>query len=227
MKTNLLLTIILSSCFYFQMEAQSKNQLSIETGLFHSFLDGGPLMNVDPHKINSNIFLESYSIQYQRKINQSQQVAVKLTSYKNTLLWIDDSELTLFCSNHSFLALSGVFSRAIPISTHLDFTYGGGVDMRFNREQMDSILNVSPYLIYNGYDFQQLQLGTRGQIGISYSPLKWLTLYSQFNASAYLVSKEIGFFADLPNLADFTYQKHQKDPSRFDLSLRFGIGINF
>ena len=227
MRTTLIFALILHCSMQCLLFAQSKNQLSIQTGLFHRFLDGGPLMNIGQYRTASNIFLESYGLQYQRKLNKTQLLAVNLSAYSNWCYWINDAESELIRSNRSYLALSGTFSNSKVLSKKIDMLYGGGIDFRVISYVVDSFMLTSPFVNIYSYDGQQFQLGAHGQVGLSYTPNKWLSLYTQFIATAYLFSNNFGTNWYTQAFDDFTYKKDFKFPSRFDLSLRFGVGINF
>jgi hypothetical protein len=227
MRTTLIFAFILQCSIQCPLYAQSKNQLSIQTGLFHSFLDGGPLMNVGKYRTASNIFLESYGLQYQRKLNQSQFLAVNLSGYSNYYRWLDADYSKVLRSDQSYVALNGTFSNSIALSKKIDFLYGGGIDFRLIYSHLDTIsLNSSPTMKFY-FEGRQLQIGAHGRVGLSYSPLTWLTVYTQFNMEAYLFSNIRSLNYETQFLNDFTNGKRINTPSRFDLSLRFGVGFNF
>lgn len=227
MRTTLIFALILQYSIQCPLYAQSKNQLSIQTGLFHSFLDGGPLMNIGKYRTASNILLESYGLQYQRKLNQTQFFAVNLSGYANYCFWEAEDVSEVVRSSRSYATLSGTLSNSKSLSKNIDLLYGGGIDFRLIYSYMDTIsINYSPLLKFY-YDLSQFQLGAHGQISLSYTPLNWLTLYTQFNAEGYLFSRNGGRSDFSQFLNDFTSDKRINSPSRLNLSLRFGIGINF
>lgn len=231
MRTTLIFALFLQLSMQCQLFAQSKNQLSIQTGLFHSFLDGGPLMNIGQFKTPfNNIFLESYGIQYRRKLNQSQFLAFNLSGYSNYCVWLNENDSKLMLSTRTFATLGGTFSNSKSLSEKMDLTYGGGVNFRMMTYSLDGYSVVPPITIIeveNYYDGSQFQMGTHGQISLNFTPLTWLTLYTQFNAEGYLFSNYPGISMTSQFMNDFKYDKRLNFPSRVDLSLRFGVGINF
>jgi hypothetical protein len=228
MRTTLIFALILQCSIQCPLYAQSKNQLSIQTGLFHRFLDGGPIMNIGKYQtLYSNIFLESYGLQYQRKLNQTQFLAVNLSGYANGSFWEADDASNIIRSNRSYIALSGTLSNSKALSEKIDLLYGAGIDFRVIYSFQDTISLNSSLPIKYYYEGTQFQIGAHGQVGFSYTPVKWLTLYSQFNAEGYLFSKNAGISLYTQFLNDFTYTKSYNFPSRVNLSLRFGVGINF
>lgn len=228
MRTTLIFAFILQCSIQCPLYAQSKNQVSIQTGLFHSFLDGAPLMNIGKYRtLYSNILLESYGLQYQRKLNQSQFLAVNLSGYTNGCFWEADDASKIIRSNRSYLALSGTLSNSKSLSKKIDLMYGAGIDFRVIYSFQDTIpLNSSEPIEYY-YEGTQFQIGAHGQLGLSYTPVTWLTLYTQFNAEGYLFSNYPGISMTTEFMKDFNYNKRLNFPSRVDLSLRFGVGINF
>lgn len=225
MRTTLIFALILECSIQCPLYAQSKNQLSIQTGLFHSFLDGGPLMNIGKYRTASNIFLESYGLQYQRKLNQTQFFAVNLSGYANYCFWEGDDASKIIRSNRSYLALRGTLSNSKSLSKKIDLLYGAGIDFRVIYSFQDTINSSEPIEYY--YEGTQFQIGAHGQVGLSYTPVTWLTLYTQFNAEGYLFSKNAGISLYTQFLNDFTNNQRLNFPSRVDLSLRFGVGFNF
>ena len=210
------------------MFAQSNNQVSIQTGLFHNFLDGAPIMNIGKYHTPRNIFLESYGLQYQRKLNPSQFLAINLSGYANYCVWLNEKDSKIMVSSRTFATLGGTFSNSKSLSKKMDLKYGGGINFRMMTHSLDGYSVVSPLAFgENYYDGTQFQLGTHGQISLNYTPLTWLTFYAQFRTEAYVFSNNLGISQFTQFMNDFTYNKRLNFPSRFDLSLRFGIGINF
>jgi len=229
MRTTLIFALFLQCSIQCPLYAQSKNQLSIQTGLFHSFLDGGPLMNIGTYRTAwNNIFLESYGLQYQRKLNTSQFLAISLSSYSNYCVWLNEKDSKLMISSRTFATLGGTFSHSKSLSEKIDLKYGGGINFRMMIYSLDGYSDVSTLInVENYYDGTQFQIGTHGQISLNYHPLSWLTLYTQFNAEGYLFSNYPGISMTTTFLNDFNYNNRPNFPSRIDLSLRFGVGINF
>ena len=225
MRTTLIFALILQCSIQCPLFAQTKNQLSIHTGLFHSFLDGGPLMNVGQYRTASNIFLESYGLQYQRKLNQSQFLAVNLSGYATGCFWEAEDDSEVVRSSRSYASLSGTLSNSKSLSKKIDLLYGAGIDFRVIYSFQDTINSSEPIEYY--YEGTQFQIGAHGQLGLSYTPVTWLTLYTQFNAEGYLFSRNAGISLYTQFLNDFTNNQRLNFPSRVDLSLRFGVGINF
>ena len=92
---------------------------------------------------------------------------------------------------------------------------------------IDTVPLPYDYQLTNIYQSNQLQLGVKGQTALTYTPLKWLTLYSQFNFSGYLVSRAIQMNYNNDFVSDFGISQRPNFPSRLHSSLTFGVGINF
>jgi hypothetical protein len=76
-------------------------------------------------------------------------------------------------------------------------------------------------------DITGMTLALMHGTGIEYTPIKWITLFTNFDflGIAYLGAEDV--YGN--NAADFYKVKFdlKNIPSRYDLSWRFGIGINF
>jgi hypothetical protein len=130
----------------------------------------------------------------------------------------------------AFKALSSVnvnYSRKLNLRNKLDFVYGGGLNYLWGEER------IYHYTYFNGwgeprfYGFFRHDFGLNARMGLEYSPLKWLTLSTNFNFMGILHSgvKDV----DGKNAHDYFKEKFgvTNIPSRYDLSWRFGIGFNF
>ena len=228
MRTTLIFVLFLQCSIPCQLFAQSNNQVSIQTGLFHNFLDGAPMMNIGQYRTPRNIFLESYGLQYQRKLNTTQYLAINLSGYANYCVWLNEKDSKQMLSSRTFATLGGTFSNSKLLSQKIDLKYGGGIDFRMMIYSLDGYSVVSPLpFSENYYEGTQFQLGTHGQISLNFTPLTWLTLYAQLRSECYVFSNYSGISEYSQFMNDFTYKKRLNFPSRVDLSLRFGMGINF
>lgn len=216
--------------------SQNNNRFSVQTGLFHCFFDQTPIVKTTPdlgERTISNLFggffIDSRGFQYQRLITPKSAVLAEFMSlcanYGTGMEVIPETTPMLATRNIKTLNIS--YLRRLRLTEKWVYTYGGGLNYRWGHESIYldhewTGLGWRPrYSEYNRYD-----AGLNVRTGIEYSPLKWLTLYSHldFIGIVYLGAKDsMGYDA---------YDQYNKDygrkniPSRYDLSLRFGIGVD-
>lgn len=213
-----------------------KNRVSIQTGLFHYFFDKAPILNVNYREFQgeprtgvfNQLFISSVGIRYHRSLNKQNKLGVEIMSFRNTY-W---KHSTIFPNGdfsdppvplvyyRRFLTINIDYSRVIFSLPKINLNVGGGISYRRGGETI--IVNkglFGPHL--TGSTKNDIGLNIFG--GIEYNPLEWFTIYSKidFMGLIYLHDKksikEIRSYSKMPS--------HY--PSRFDLSLRLGVGVNF
>ena len=214
-----------------------KNRISLQTGLFHYFFDGAPILNVNYREssqgeprtgVFNQLLISSIGLRYDRSLNKQSRVGIEVTSFRNTYwkhsVTFPDGDfynppvpLVYF---RSFLTLNIDYLRVIFSSSDFNFITGGGLCYRRGPESI---------IVNKGLFGPLLESSTKNDIGlnvfggIEYSPIDWFTIYSKidFMGLVYLHDKEnikeLRSYGNMPNYY----------PSRFDLSWRFGVGINF
>jgi|GEM_PF-2014233 len=216
-----------------------KNRISVQMGLFHYFFDNAPILNVNHREFNGKprsglfhqLLISSYGLNYQYNINQKNSLSVEIMMFWN-LYWgnletfpesgsnYPPKNVKARVSRRSFTTITLNYSRILELSNQFDFVYGGGINYRRGVESIIVSKNSFEDLLEGTF---KNDLGLNAFSGIDYTPLKWLTLYSKLNfmGLVYLHDKEgIETLRNYDNVPDYF-------PSRFDLSLRFGIGFNF
>lgn len=226
------------SISFSQTEDSSKvkmNRVSIQTGLFHYFFDNAPILNVNYLRPKNNSFdpfrgllFNSTGIKYSHKINRKNSISIEVNSFRNTYSKhsIEFPKTDTYNSpkakvyERRFVTLNVSYSRIKKFTNTVNFIYGGGVNYRHGTE---SIIVNKGYIGIHLEGSRKNDFGLNAFTGIDYTPIPWLTLYSKidFLGLVYLHDKEnierLGNYSNMPD--------HY--PSRFDLSLRFGIGVNF
>lgn len=219
----------------FDTTSLKMNSISIQVGLFHYFFDKAPILNTSYLHSESTFkhpfkgfFISSVGIKYRRKFNKKNALELEWFSFRNAY----KKHLDNFVSSDFFnlpppLVYQRVFStftinylRIKKVSPKIDFTYGGGINYRNGIEMV--IINKGIFDIHVESS-KKSDLGINTFIGIDYTPIPWLTLYSKldFLGLFYLHDKKslerFNMYSKMPNYY----------PSRFDLSFRLGIGVNF
>lgn len=211
------------------------NRISIQTGLFHYFFDNAPVLNVNHQHSKSTVqnpfkglLISSLGMSYRRKINCEHSFSIELMSFRNlydkhTYVYgdgdfFDPPEALVFQRN--FLSTKINYSRLWEINNRINLSSGGGINYRYGSETL--IVNKGWFdLLLESTNKRDIGLNIFA--GIDFTPFEWLTFYSEidFLGLVYLNDKEnIKKLRKYPNVPDHY-------PSRFDLSLRFGIGVNF
>lgn len=211
------------------------NRISFQTGLFHYFFDKAPILNINylyPESTLNNpfrgFFISSIGIQYKRRLNKKSALSLEYLSFRNSYTkHLDDFESGDFFNLPPPLVYQRLFStvtinylRIQKISSKIDFTYGIGINYR---NGVETIIISKGVFDLHLESSRKNDLGINTFVSIDYTPIPWLTLYSKFDFLGlfYLHDKKsverFKSYSKMPNYY----------PSRFDLSFRLGIGVNF
>lgn len=223
--------------------AQTKNRISLQTGLFHSFFDGSAIVNNTPtnptkriknYRILTNLLHgtlnDSRGINYERQLNPKSTISIEymfLDAGYNYSEVFNNSSVKPVISGRNIRFTNINYSRKTNLSSKFDLKYGGGFNYFWGRE------DLYHYTLLNGwgeprfYSIYRHDFGLNARIGFEYSPVKWLTLYSNIDylGILYMSAKE----NNGNNVNKYYKDKFglQNIPSRHDISWRFGIGFNF
>lgn len=214
---------------------EKMNRISVQMGLFHYFFDNAPILNVNHREYNgkprsglfNQLLISSYGLQYDRKINKKNSLSVEAMIFANSY-WGNRSSFPIYSystprsrvADRIFTTININYSRILKLSKQFDFIFGGGVNYRNGYEGIIVLRTQSEYLIEGTL---KNDFGLNAFIGIDYTPWKWLSIFTKidFMGLVYLHDKEnikeLRSYGNMPNYY----------PSRFDLSWRFGVGINF
>lgn len=200
------------------------NRISIQTGLFHNFFDGSPMLNLNYTNksagILNGLLYNSLGLQYTRKINARNGLSIELMgfyeNYRNTYFM----ENTNNVSNRKFTTFNINYNRYVRISDKFDFIYGAGICYRNGYDNIELGSYLFEYYSIIGHYYNDLGINLR--TGIEYTPVRWLTLFTNFDLLGFVYianMKETKRLQETYNLTNY--------PNRFDLSWRFGVGFNF
>lgn len=217
--------------------SQSNNRISIQTGLFHSFFDGSSIVNKTPNnakKTPSNLFggvlNDSQGIQFQRMINNKSSISAEYMflngGYDYEIVY-NNPNVKPVIATRNLRCLNVSYTRKLKLSDQFNFIYGGGLNYLWGREMIYHYTYWSGWGEHRFYGYVRNDIGINLRTGIEYSPLKWLTLYTNFDfiGIVYLGAKD----SDSNNAYKYYKENHgtKNIPSRYDLSWRFGLGFNF
>jgi hypothetical protein len=207
---------------------QSKNRVSIQTGLMHCFFDRSPLINFKyPSKEIKplhGIFLSSVGLQYSHNINSDFELSIETNyfyvGYRKPII----EEIYGQAISRGYLSFNFTAERFINFSKKNYFTYGCGIDYRHGAESIGVAYGeIAPGInevlveVCRRRDF-----GLISSVGYEYRPLRFLSLFTKIDllGMVYINDK-----AAQNRLKEF--YGISKYPSRFDLSMKLGVGFNF
>ena len=216
-KFNLLLALFTISLVFSKSHAQ--HQISIQTGALNYYFDKVPF---GWNATSSYIPNYALGLQYQFQKPNNKLIAAQINFIRDRHYWNIESPGNLDFSNRSIQEMNVTFSNQKELSKKVNWTYGAGPTVR-NQYLFTNTIDSSPL----SYISNSIQFGLKGQTSLTYTPIKWLTIYGQINLSGYLISKPINRYYNSDFISDFGYKKPNFLPSRLHSSLTFGVGINF
>ena len=161
-------------------------------------------------------------LQYQFQKPNNKLIAAQINFIRDRHYWNIESPGNLDFSNRSIQEMNVTFSNQTELSKKVNWTFGAGPTVR-NQYLFTNTIDSSPL----SYISNSIQFGLKGQTSLTYTPIKWLTIYGQVNLSGYLISKPINRYYNYDFTTDFGFKKPSFLPSRLHSSLTFGVGINF
>jgi hypothetical protein len=237
MKLICILFLTLGTCAPSVLLSQNNNRICLQTGLFHSFFDESSIINKKinnfkrvPRNLFGGVLNDSKGFSYQRKINVQSGISFEYmvlnTGYDYNEV-INNSGVKPVIATRNLKSVNLNYSRILPLCKNFSFVYGGGFNYLWGHE------GIYHYTAYYGwgeprfYGYYRKDFGLNIRTGIEYTPIKWLTLFTNFDfiGIVYLGAEDVdgikvgNYYSDKYDLKNI--------PSRYDLSWRFGIGFNF
>lgn len=230
-------------CFLKGNLLAQRNSFRYQTGLAHCFFDGTPIVNSADKVIfgESQYLNRSNGFQYQRILDNSTRLQVDMLTYNHyyrtynfeNLPAVPDSILfpMLTFLSRQYFDMQFCFLRNEAINKALSFQYGLGPTFRLADYKYAPPITAEPgpgpILETPTSSMYPFDIGANARAEIAYTPVKWLTFFSQVNFVSLFFRFEDPFFLTNAPLKPATKPLQLNFPSRFDLSLRFGVGINF
>ena len=210
------------------------NSLRFQSGLVHCFFDGTPLINGYPKNYSeSQLLYKSFGIEYQRILENQIRLQADLSYFVHSYKLLDRTILINGVPDSIFNEIQRVFAdlqfsflRNKSLNKTLAFQYGIGPNLRIGSYNYKSDDGVPvPNVLYSLGTFFDIGMNTKAEL--AYTPVKWFTLFSQVNLAGMLF--RVGSpFGPTPSPIKLSTKPLQMNfPSRFDLSFRVGVGINF
>lgn len=209
-------------------QGQYNNRISFQTGLFHYFFDDSRLMNIGKYTWNKpSIFNSSFSVNYQHQLPTKRYVNFEIMNYRNGYAYPTSDPDLVRGDYRSIAELNVCFLTPKSLKPKLNFCYGAGPSMRLSFYYQDTISISQGFIDNISNEFNQFSMGANGRMSLEYSPMKWVTLFTQIQLAAYVYVRNVSVYTNKIQFEPYFKPTQFNVPSRFDLSLRFGLGINF
>ncbi|AEA44401.1 hypothetical protein [Fluviicola taffensis] len=209
--------------------SQNSNRISVQTGLFNCFFDGSPIVNSLPIKGKGRIFgnrlIDSQGIELMHRFKKSQ-ISVEYMKFYgvyNYTLNYGNAAAPAQEMWKNLKIISCYYNRFLSINEHWNFQYGAGISYSwgsgsFHHSAFDNGFWTESF--NTGYYSEDIGLNLKA--GIEYTPIKWLTIYSNFNFLGSVYQKN-----DIDFSQSYTESYHKNIPSKYSVSWRFGVGFNY
>jgi len=224
-----------SNCIF----SQTKNRISIQTGLFHYFFDKTSIINNKPisqspslkrpYNLFGGYLNDSGGLQYERTLDIKSSISADFMILNIAYFGKGfTSEVGPFMVSRRTKQLFLNYKRNKEINDKAIFVYSLGVNYNWGLEQ------VYLYSTFAGFGwepkfhyFDRSDFGVNTKIGFEYSIFGNFMFYTNINflGYVYLGAKDINGV----NAKGYYQTNYQikNIPNRFDLSLNFGLGFNF
>jgi hypothetical protein len=212
-----------------KLEAQGslKNRISFQTGPFHYFFDESRVINTGTLKYPPNgVFNASFGAAYQHQLPTNRWMSFELMRYQASYIYATPQPAIFRTVHRQNIDINACFLTPKPLHPKLNVLYGAGPSIRFANYESDAIATNPETLYWISMTYNNINIGANGRLSLEYTPVKWVTLFTQLQMAAYVYARNIRFTNKFEVEPYFKPTKFNL-PSRFDLSLRFGIGINF
>ncbi len=221
------------TCFGQSQIIAQRNSIRFQSGLVHCSFDGTPLFNLENANYDENQFLNaSFGVQYQRILKNQIKLQTDFLLYAHSFKTVDQVILfnnqprNIYETKSKFYTdLQFCFLKSTPLHKTLAFNYGLGPVLR-----LASYTYWEPQVIPSCFGpptTNSLDVGINTRAEIAYSPVKWFTIFTQLNFIGFMYRFDDPFGSKPEPLIVNTSPFQFNFPSRFDLSLRLGVGINF
>lgn len=224
MKTILQHLLSICAISLLAIKTNAQHQIGVQSSAFYYFFDKTPIQTDAADGFSKF----SYGLQYQYQKSSKKLISAQYNHLLDANDWSNDALTEKYRNYRNMQELNVVFSNQNQLHHKLNWTYGVGPTLRKEWFALDTMaVPVTNSIPYNIYSSNQLQLGLKGQLSLIYTPIKWLSIYSQFQFSGYLLNRQINENYNDQLISDFGFKQHINFPSRFYSSLTFGVGINF
>ena len=209
-------------------QKQFRHRIALQTGLFHYFFDESPVLNINyrakvrPDLFNA-LFLNSLGITYTFCLNEKSNLTVEYSYFSEIYLKYHNTfEDHPVVGSRYFKTFGLLYTREKDISKRFTFLYGAGLNYRTGNE-MVILGGQGP----GSYELivdviQRRDVGLNAFTGVNFKISRRFYCYSKVDLLSFV------YFGDKKQKEKFEdIYKAPQFPTRFDLSLKFGIGVKF
>lgn len=209
--------------------SQKRNSIAIQTGLFHCFFDHSQILNIKyPSNYNTSVFngllLNSIGLTYNRLLNIQSSLFFEYARFWEDYPKNSNSDITKPVINQRVWNTFGIiYERKLALKKSFEFVYGLGINYRHGYETVILYKIKYPYWNELVTDFiTRRDIGLNVFVGINYSFSSRFFLFSKLDMLGII------YVNDRRKKEKFDTLYHAPQfPSRFDASIKFGIGFRF
>jgi hypothetical protein len=220
-------------CFVQSINYAQRRSLRFQSGLVHCSFDGTPILNYKNSNYAENQLLNaSFGVQYQLILKNQIRFQTDFTIFSHSYKTLDrvviynNQAINFYnAASKAYAELQFCFLRNISLRKKIAFNYGIGPSLRlatYVYEELEPIPSC-----FGPPTTNSLDIGANARAEIAYTPFNWFTIFSQLNLIGFMYRFDDPF-GPKPEPLVLNSGKYQLNfPSRFDLSFRVGVGINF
>ncbi len=200
--------------------AQSRHTISIQSGVFHSFFDNTPLMNINytskDQGLFHGVFLGSAGLSYAYALNQKSSIAFEACRLSQLYLKFKDQHMLGDMQSRMLRTYSLNYNRNLALNQKTSFILGAGISYRNGSVTQYTGKAPLPYT----HNYKESNFGVNTFTGFRYNFCKNFSLYSILDLRTIL------YYVNHEELNEFP-ELHPNYPNRFDLSLKVGLSFHF
>jgi hypothetical protein len=217
-----------------QIFSQQKNSISIQTGLFHCYFDKSPILNLNyqyksRRYLFNNLLYNSLGINYKRILNEKSSIGIEYSIFRE--LYPNQIDLNFhkpLVSQKGWFTFSINYERNLILTPKLSISSGAGINYRDGQELYILSMGILGYYgnipIYESHvtSVEKKDIGLNLNLGLNYKIFNRFFCYSKIDF--------LGFVYLYDKVGIKKIQEEYKSPqfpSRYDLSLKLGIGYKF
>ncbi len=207
---------------------QAKNRISIQTGLMHCFFDGSPLINIKyPTKTEkpfNGVLINSVGLDFTRKIVPKYSLSIEamyfFEGYRKNYI----NHNVKVVGDRGFMTFNIKANKIQNLNQKWSVVYGAGLGFRLGHESV--LINfgqIAPgYWESSVINIKRSDIGSNVFGGLEYKIFDYLSVFSKLDFLGFIYLND----KNAKKKLEETYNIYGF-PSRFDLSLKMGVGFNF
>lgn len=208
--------------------AQAKNRISIQTGLMHCFFDGSPLINIKyqtkTEKPFNGVLINSVGLDFTRKIVPKYSLSIEAMYFFEEYRKNYTNHNVKVVGDRGFMTFNIKANKIQKLNPKWNVVYGAGLGFRLGHESV--LINfgqIAPgYWESSVINIKRSDIGSNVFGGLEYKIFDYLSVFSKLDFLGFIYLND----KNAKKKLEETYNIYGF-PSRFDLSLKMGVGFNF